>query len=99
MLNSTTMKAKIKRSTGTETWLKTEYHCPKCGSERVWVNEEQSLGREDEQYICILCAFMFTMPVAGEITEGETELSNLVEALREASTSGNGPWAKSFPEF
>jgi predicted RNA-binding Zn-ribbon protein involved in translation (DUF1610 family) len=59
------MKANITRSGSSETWLKTEYFCPKCGSERVWVNEEQLRVREDEQYICILCAFMFTMPVAG----------------------------------
>jgi hypothetical protein len=51
----------------------------------VWVNEEELLGRDDEHYICIVCSFMFKMPVGGEITEGETELSALVEASRERS--------------
>jgi predicted RNA-binding Zn-ribbon protein involved in translation (DUF1610 family) len=94
------MKANITRSGSSETWLKTEYFCPKCGSERVWVNEEQLRVREDEQYICIVCAFMFTMPVAGEITNGETELSALVEALREANPMEmERRWSQRFPRF
>jgi ribonuclease HI len=47
-----------------------------------------------------VCAFMFTMPVAGEITNGETELSALVEALREANPMEmERRWSQRFPRF
>jgi hypothetical protein len=40
------MKVNIERAGSSETWSKTEYHCLKLGSERVWVNEQQLGSRE-----------------------------------------------------
>jgi hypothetical protein len=51
----------------------------------VWVDEQNLKPSEDEQYICMLCAFMFTMLVSMAITEAESELLfKLLKELRDA---------------
>jgi DNA-directed RNA polymerase subunit RPC12/RpoP len=62
-----------------------KYFCSECGRQNVWANEEELLGSEDEDYVCLDCAFVFTMPVGGKTTQQESELSALLHKLREAA--------------
>ena len=78
------MKAFIARSEKLDTWVKTEYFCSHCGTQSLWVHEEEPGNCEFEWCICLGCGWMLAVPVGAEITERETEFLALLWELREA---------------
>ena len=53
-----------------ETWEKTEYHCPHCGVKEVWCEQGYGDVYVGVKFMCVACGSGFYMP------DGEYDMSN-----------------------
>lgn len=48
----------------------TEFHCPGCGEQKVYVERNEGDYYQGPEYHCIECGFSFTMPYCENDNEG-----------------------------
>src|SRR4051794_24848386 len=61
----------VEARTKTETWIKSDFYCPKCGKQTVWEEDTKFGGDyyEGENKVCTSCEALFTMPTLRSIKD------------------------------
>ncbi len=58
----------------TEKWKETDYFCPRCGSETVWVCDDEGDYYVGEQHLCVEGGHTFYLPqIDKAINEQDTQ--------------------------
>ena len=79
-----------------ETWIQTNYHCPYCGYDQVWVEDHSGDYYTGPTHLCVACTSAFHLPSKPSPTnlksrkDGDWQNAQRYEAITKA-IEGNQP--------
>lgn len=79
-------KLKVKYEAGhsyDETWVPTDYHCPRCAAKDVWVEQSEGDYYQGPSHLCRKCGASFALPSGAYVNDKNWQNQQRLKVLRD----------------